>query len=75
MSPEAKRRVIQRVTQSGALPVSRDAPGYAVVLAVLGVVDRCEGTGRGGGGRGADVVQRSEDSRLEGVARAGRCAM
>lgn len=39
MSPEARRRVVRRVTQSGALPVSRDAPGYAAVLRLLGVVD------------------------------------
>lgn len=38
MSPEARRRVVRRVTQSGALPVSRDAPGYAAVLRLLGVV-------------------------------------
>lgn len=57
MSPEAKRRVVRRVTQSGALPVSRDAPGYAAVLGVLGVVDCREegvakeeaGVGVGGG--------------------------
>ena len=35
--------MVRRVTQSGALPVSRDAPGYAAVLGVLGVVDGCEG--------------------------------
>ncbi|CAM9224809.1 unnamed protein product [Hapterophycus canaliculatus] len=39
MSPEAKLRVVRRVTQSGALPVSRDAPGYAAVLNLLGVFD------------------------------------
>lgn len=39
MSAEARRRVVRRVTQSGALPVSRDAPGYAAVLDLLGVVD------------------------------------
>lgn len=37
MSSEAKDRVVRRVTQSGALPVSRDAPGYAAVLKLLGV--------------------------------------
>lgn len=37
MSPDAKDRVVRRVTQSGALPVSRDAPGYAAVLRLLGV--------------------------------------
>lgn len=30
---------MRRVTQSGALPVSRDAPGYAAVLRLLGVAD------------------------------------
>ncbi|CBJ29425.1 conserved unknown protein [Ectocarpus siliculosus] len=39
MSSEAKRRVVQRVTKSGALPVSRDAPGYSAVLKLLGVTD------------------------------------
>eukprot|EP00752_Nemacystus_decipiens_P008440 g7544.t1 len=39
MSPEARRRVVRRVTQSGALPVSRDAPGYSAVLRLLGVAD------------------------------------
>lgn len=39
MSPEARHRVVRRVTQSGALPVSRDAPGYAAVLKLLGAVD------------------------------------
>lgn len=38
--------MVRRVTQSGALPVSRDAPGYAAVLGVLGVVDCCEGAGK-----------------------------
>ena len=40
--------MVRRVTQSGALPVSRDAPGYAAVLGVLGVVDCCEGVGKEG---------------------------
>ena len=39
MDKEAQHRVVQRVTQSGALPVSRDAPGYATVLGVLGLCD------------------------------------
>lgn len=34
--------MVLRVTQSGALPVSRDAPGYAAVLRVLGVADTCD---------------------------------
>lgn len=55
MPPEAKRRVVRRVTKSGALPVSRDAPGYAAVLGVLGVVDCCEGIGKEGAGVGAGV--------------------
>lgn len=38
--------MVRRVTQSGALPVSRDAPGYAAVLSVLGVMDCCEGAGK-----------------------------
>lgn len=38
MSTEARGRVVRRVTQSGALPVSRDAPGYSAVLRLLGVV-------------------------------------
>lgn len=46
MSPEAKRRVVQRVTQSGALPVSRDSPGYAAVLTLLGVADSDENNER-----------------------------
>lgn len=50
MSSGAKRRVVSRVTQSGALPVSRDAPGYAAVLGVLGVVDTCEVGTSGGDG-------------------------
>lgn len=31
--------MVRRVTQSGALPVSRDAPGYSAVLRLLGVAD------------------------------------
>lgn len=30
---------MRRVAQSGALPVSRDAPGYAAVLRLLGAID------------------------------------
>lgn len=48
MSPEAKRRVIHRVTQSGALPVSRDAPGYTAVLDVLGIANCSEEEGGAG---------------------------
>lgn len=43
MSAEAKARVIRRVTKSGALPVSRDVPGYAAVLRVLGVGECWQG--------------------------------
>lgn len=53
MSAEARRRVVRRVTQSGALPVSRDAPGYAAVLKLLGVVD--SGTPNGDQGRAVNV--------------------
>lgn len=45
MAPEAKSRVIKRVTRSGALPVSRDTPGYAAVLGVLGIADTCTSVG------------------------------
>lgn len=64
MSPDAKRRVVRRVTQSGALPVSRDAPGYAAVLGVLGVVDSR---------KSCDAHSSSLDgsSKTEGSARAG----
>lgn len=40
--------MVQRVTQSGALPVSRDAPGYAAVLSLLGVGDSDENDGERG---------------------------
>lgn len=59
MAPEAKLRVVKRVTRSGALPVSRDAPGYTAVLGVLGVVDTCSGVGLEEGmegGRGGRVA-------------------
>lgn len=48
MSPEAKGRVVQRVTQSRALPVSRDSPGYAAVLSLLGVADSDKKNGERG---------------------------
>lgn len=40
--------MVQRVTQSGALPVSRDSPGYAAVLSLLGVDDSDENSGERG---------------------------
>ncbi|KAH8077136.1 hypothetical protein JL720_10098 [Aureococcus anophagefferens] len=35
MSPDARQRVLQTVTSSGALPVSRDTPSFAAVMNVL----------------------------------------
>lgn len=58
MSPEAKRRVIHRVTQSGALPVSRDAPGYTAVLDVLGIINSSEEEG----GTGARLDRNNGDA-------------
>jgi len=65
MSPEAKDRVVRRVTRSGALPVSRDAPGYAAVLRLLGV----DGSGEDGGEK--EPALNGEAARAGGNARTG----
>lgn len=61
MSVDAKGRVVKRVTQSGALPVSRDSPGYAAVLGVLGLDgdDTWEGDALRGEGPGAKEPSRA----------------
>lgn len=62
MSPEAKRRVVQRVTKSGALPVSRDAPGYSAVLKLLGVTDSSLDRGEQGANSNGNIGRAGEAS-------------
>ncbi|CAM9297046.1 unnamed protein product [Ectocarpus sp. 4 AP-2014] len=66
MSPEAKRRVVQRVTKSGALPVSRDAPGYSTVLKVLGVTDSSLNCGEQGANSTGNIGRAESKSCREG---------
>lgn len=60
MSPEARHRVVRRVTQSGALPVSRDAPGYAAVLRLFGVVDASSNGGELGSTSNGNTARAGE---------------
>lgn len=65
MTEESKRRVVRRVTHSGALPLSRDAPGYHAVLGMLGVFGSWGGDGDGGSTLGCnDDAEEAGDSNL-----------
>lgn len=62
MTKESKRRVVRRVTHSGALPLSRDAPDYNAVLGMLGVSGSCGGDGSPTLGWNDDVEDAGESN-------------